>query len=64
MAIFLYKKTHNKTGLQYLGKTKNNPQIYTGSGIKWLRHLKKWGKFKNGGRRRRRYVFFCEIYKF
>ena len=43
MAIFLYKKTHNKTGLQYLGKTKNKPQIYTGSGIKWLRHLKKWG---------------------
>lgn len=43
MSIFLYKKTHNKTGLQYLGKTKNDPFTYTGSGIKWLNHIKKWG---------------------
>lgn len=43
MPIFLYKKTHNKTGLQYLGKTKNDPYKYQGSGIKWKNHLNKWG---------------------
>lgn len=39
----LYKKTHNKTGLKYLGKTVKNPHKYRGSGKHWLRHLKKHG---------------------
>lgn len=44
MIIYLYKKTHNLTGLKYLGKTKNkNPYTYTGSGKLWLRHIKKHG---------------------
>ena len=37
---YLYIKTHNKTGLKYLGKTKRNPFVYTGSGVYWKRHLK------------------------
>lgn len=42
--IYLYVKTHNKTGLKYLGKTVNkDPHRYTGSGKVWLRHLKKHG---------------------
>jgi hypothetical protein len=42
--IYLYVKTHNKTGLKYLGKTINeDPYKYTGSGKYWLRHLKKYG---------------------
>lgn len=45
MPIYLYVKTHNKTGLKYLGKTtKKNPYKYPGSGVKWNRHLKKHGK--------------------
>jgi len=36
---YLYKKTHNKTGLQYLGYTTRDPYIYKGSGIKWGEHL-------------------------
>jgi hypothetical protein len=41
---YLYVKTHNKTGLKYLGKTKKlDPHKYTGSGKKWLMHLKKHG---------------------
>lgn len=44
MAIYLYVKTHNKTGLKYLGKTtKPDPHKYTGSGTRWLNHLKKHG---------------------
>jgi hypothetical protein len=44
MNIYLYKKTHNKTGLQYLGKTTNtDPHKYPGSGIRWTRHLNKHG---------------------
>jgi hypothetical protein len=43
MTIYLYKKTHNKTGLQYLGKTKRDPFNYKGSGIVWSRHLSKHG---------------------
>jgi len=43
MTIYLYKKTHNKTGLQYLGKTTRNPLYYKGSGKYWLKHLKKHG---------------------
>jgi hypothetical protein len=39
MTIYLYKKTHSKTGLQYLGKTIQDPFKYKGSGTYWLRHL-------------------------
>jgi len=40
MIIYLYKKTHNKTGLQYLGKTKStNPHLYQGSGTYWTDHI-------------------------
>lgn len=41
--IYLYVKTHNKTGLKYLGKTKHNPHKYQGSGTYWKRHIKKYG---------------------
>lgn len=42
--IYLYVKTHNKTGLKYLGKTKSaDPHRYPGSGKVWRRHLKKYG---------------------
>lgn len=44
MIIYLYVKTHNKTGLKYLGKTSNqNPHNYSGSGKIWLEHLKQHG---------------------
>lgn len=44
MNIYLYVKTHNVTGLRYLGKTtRSDPHKYAGSGKKWLRHLKKYG---------------------
>jgi hypothetical protein len=43
MTIYLYKKTHNITGLKYLGKTKQDPFKYKGSGIYWTAHLKKHG---------------------
>lgn len=43
MTIYLYKKTHIKTGLQYLGKTTKDPFTYCGSGTHWLRHLGKHG---------------------
>ena len=39
----LYVKTHLKTGLKYLGYTKNNPYTYKGSGKHWRNHLKKHG---------------------
>ena len=42
--IYLYVKTHNKTGLKYLGKTSApSPHEYTGSGKYWLNHLRKHG---------------------
>lgn len=42
--IYLYVKTHNKTGLKYLGKTNSkDPHEYQGSGIHWCRHIKKHG---------------------
>lgn len=41
--IYLYLKTHNKTGLKYLGKTVQNPFEYRGSGLVWNRHLDKHG---------------------
>jgi hypothetical protein len=43
MTIYLYKKTHNVTGLQYLGKTTRNPFTYKGSGVYWSTHIKKHG---------------------
>jgi hypothetical protein len=43
MIIYLYLKTHNKTGLKYLGKTKENPHKYLGSGLYWSRHIKTHG---------------------
>jgi hypothetical protein len=42
--IYLYLKTHNLTGLKYLGKTESeDPYAYRGSGKHWSRHLKKHG---------------------
>lgn len=42
--ISLYKKTHNITGLKYFGKTeRTDVDKYTGSGLYWKRHLKKYG---------------------
>lgn len=44
MPIYLYVKTHNKTGLKYLGKTtSSDPHKYPGSGKYWTRHLQKYG---------------------
>ena len=41
---YLYLKTHNVTGLKYLGKTEQeDQQSYKGSGIYWKRHIKKYG---------------------
>ena len=39
MTIYLYKKTHNKTGLKYLGKTVRDPYTYKGSGTVWVPHI-------------------------
>jgi hypothetical protein len=36
---YLYIKTHNKTGLKYLGQTKKDPLAYSGSGTIWCKHL-------------------------
>lgn len=41
--IYLYLKTHNVTGLKYLGKTEQDPYKYRGSGTRWKAHLKKHG---------------------
>jgi hypothetical protein len=42
--IYLYIKTHNKTGLKYFGKTtRKNPHKYLGSGKHWVAHLTKHG---------------------
>ena len=42
--MYLYVKTHNKTGLKYLGKTdRTDPHSYPGSGKVWRRHLDKHG---------------------
>ena len=43
MIYYLYVKTHNPTGLKYLGKTQRNPLTYKGSGTYWLRHIQKYG---------------------
>lgn len=45
MSIYLIKKTHRKTGLQYLCKTiRKDWHRYTGSGKYWKRHLKEHGR--------------------
>src|SRR5674476_1021522 len=36
---YLYLKTHNITGLKYLGSTQNDPMTYKGNGMKWRKHL-------------------------
>lgn len=41
--IYLYLKTHRKTGMKYLGKTSKDPFKYSGSGVYWLKHLNKHG---------------------
>lgn len=41
--FYLYLKTHNKTGMKYLGYTKNDPAKYRGSGMYWKRHLAQHG---------------------
>jgi hypothetical protein len=43
MTYYLYKKTHTKTNLQYLGFTKHNPYRYKGSGKYWCLHIDKHG---------------------
>lgn len=43
MSIYLYLKTHNKTGLKYLGKTTLDPFVYKGSGVRWKHHIAKHG---------------------
>jgi len=41
---YLYIKTHNITGLKYLGQTsKQDPFLYNGSGKDWKAHLTKFG---------------------
>lgn len=43
---YLYVKTHEITGLKYLGQTRSkDPYKYAGSGQHWVNHLKKHGKF-------------------
>ena len=42
---YLYVKTHTKTGLKYLGQTKQNPFKYSGSGFYWKIHLKTHGDY-------------------
>jgi hypothetical protein len=39
----LYVKTHNKTGLKYLGQTSRDAFTYAGSGVDWLKHLEMFG---------------------
>lgn len=44
MNIYLYVKTHNKTGLKYLGKTTSkDPYKYKGSGTWWINHINTHG---------------------
>jgi len=41
--IYLYLKTHERTGLRYFGMTKQDPHKYMGSGKRWRNHLSKHG---------------------
>jgi hypothetical protein len=43
MTIYLYKKTHLTTGMNYLGITCKNPYKYLGSGSLWKKHLEEYG---------------------
>lgn len=43
MTQTLYLKTHNKTGLKYLGQTTKDPFKYLGSGKYWKSHIIKHG---------------------
>lgn len=44
MTYYLYIKTHNRTGLKYLGQTSSSdPYSYRGSGTRWKNHIKKHG---------------------
>lgn len=45
MTVHLYIKEHQITGLKYLGKTKQDPYVYRGSGKRWLNHIKVHGNF-------------------
>lgn len=45
--IYLYLKTHKKSGLKYFGKTVKDPFRYKGSGKRWLNHLKVHGNEVN-----------------
>lgn len=40
---YLYVKTHNRTGLKYLGKTTRDPFKYKGSGVRWTNHINEHG---------------------
>ena len=40
---YLYIKQHSVTGLLYFGKTRQDPEKYLGSGIRWTRHIQKHG---------------------
>ena len=50
---YLYIKQHLITGLKYFGKTTQDPYKYLGSGTRWIRHIKKYGKDK---------VITCMVY--
>lgn len=39
----LYVKTHRRTGLKYLGQTRQNAFTYKGSGKDWVAHLIEYG---------------------
>lgn len=41
--VYLYVKTHRRTGLKYFGRTVEDPHDYGGSGAYWTRHLQKFG---------------------
>lgn len=43
MITYLYHKRHLITGLNYFGKTTQNPYKYKGSGLYWKRHLAQHG---------------------
>jgi hypothetical protein len=48
MPIYLYVKTHQITGLKYLGQTTStDPHRYTGSGKYWKNHLAVHGYYYN-----------------
>ena len=45
MTIYLYHKHCSHCGLKYFGRpVKDDPYKYTGSGVHWKRHIKKYGE--------------------